>query len=217
MNFSMNFFNDGTPASNGNEPWGSMQEERLSLSEIQRKDLKLQAKQMEDQSKTTSQAGADGNARAQLGSTENSSEAPYLIMKPAKNKKSLQNQKKKKKPEKRAGTKPSTKSSKKRKTSDNCTKPSLNNMLKSMNNQTEGDESEDEDIIKYEKQKWSCEACGAKNTNEGSYCINLIEGKVCGANKPSKIDPKGWGETFKDQRPTCSACTTPLKCRACGK
>lgn len=190
-----------------------VKEERLSPSGLQNQERKQRAKKMEDQSKTTSQAGTDNNAQAELGSSGNSPGGThyYWEVVPIENKKSTQKQKKKRAKMKNKATM----HSKKRKTSDHRTKTSLDNMLKSMKSQTERDESEDEAFIKYEEQKWGCPACQFENTNEGSYCTNIINGKACGTNRPSKIDPKGWGDTFKDQTPPCPVCTTPLMCPAC--
>ena len=197
----MNSFNYRNCASSGE-----------NISEMKDQERKQRAKKMEDQSKTTSQAGTDNNAQAQLGSTGNS--LYYWCVTPIENKKSIQNQEKKK-----TKTTKATMHSKKRKTSDHRTKTSLDNMLKLMNSQTKRDEAEDEAFIKYEQETWACPSCQYENTNDGSYCTNVINGRVCGTNRPSKVDPKGWGDTFKDQlqRPLCSVCTTPLQCQACGK
>ena len=188
-------------------PEVKVKEEPLSPS-LQIQERKQRAIKMEDQSKTTSQAGTDNNAQ----------DKEYWEVLPMENKKSTQKQKKKTAKKKKINNK-ATMHSKQRKTSDHRTMTSLDNMLKSMNSQTERDESEDEDCIKYDKQMWACPTCGLKNTNDGSFCTNSINGRLCGTNKQSKIDPKGWGDAFKDQRPPCPVCTTPLMCPlcACGK
>lgn len=62
----------------------------------------------------------------------------------------------------------------------------------------DGQEEEDRSLTSYEKTEWKCIKCGGTNTNEGSFCINVLGGeKVCGAAKPFDGNFQGWGDCFK--------------------
>lgn len=61
----------------------------------------------------------------------------------------------------------------------------------------DGAEEEDKALLEYEKKTWECGTCKTKNSNEGSYCIQLHGGKVCGAPKPFDGKFLGWGGCFK--------------------
>lgn len=61
-----------------------------------------------------------------------------------------------------------------------------------------GQEEEDRSLLAYEKKTWECPKCNATNTNEGSWCNNVLEGgKVCSEPKKSEGNNLGWGDCFK--------------------
>ena len=58
------------------------------------------------------------------------------------------------------------------------------------------DGAEDQDLIDYEKETWTC-VCGASNTNDGSYCNAIINGVVCNKIRPNtSTTTTGWGSLF---------------------
>ncbi|KAL7449703.1 hypothetical protein ACHAWC_001739, partial [Mediolabrus comicus] len=72
-----------------------------------------------------------------------------------------------------------------------------------------------------------CNKCNGVNSNDGSMCINLVEGKVCAASKPWDGNNLGWGDCFKKQPQQrdqgewiCAVCRLKMskddtKCIAC--
>ena len=61
----------------------------------------------------------------------------------------------------------------------------------------DGQEEEDSSLLAFEKTEWNCGKCNGSNTNDGSFCNNVLGGKVCGAAKPSDGKILGWGNCFK--------------------
>ena len=61
----------------------------------------------------------------------------------------------------------------------------------------EGVDEEDKALMTYEQTTWTCSKCNGTNTNDGSYCINVIGGKVCNSVKPHDGKVLGWGDCFK--------------------
>ena len=72
-----------------------------------------------------------------------------------------------------------------------------NDMLALVDVGVEGEEEEDHKLVAYEKTTWICNKCNGENSNDGSMCINLVEGKVCAASKPWDGNILGWGDCFK--------------------
>ncbi len=67
----------------------------------------------------------------------------------------------------------------------------------------DGQEEEDRSLLAYEKKTWKCPKCNAINTNEGSWCNNVLEGgKVCSGTKKSEVNNLGWGDCFKVSVPS---------------
>ena len=86
---------------------------------------------------------------------------------------------------------------------------------------TEGQEEEDPSTLAHDKEEWTCNECGGTNTNEGSFCNNVLGGeKVCGAVKPFEGKIQGWGNLFKVEKWICCVCTSPndssaIQCSTC--
>ena len=66
-------------------------------------------------------------------------------------------------------------------------------MLEHVN--TNGDESEDEDLTVYERGQWECSKCKAMNLNDAGYCSFILsDGEICGGKK--KCEMKTWDGCF---------------------
>ncbi len=71
----------------------------------------------------------------------------------------------------------------------------------------DGQEEEDRSLLAYEKKTWKCPKCNSINTNEGSFCNNVLEGgKVCSEPKKSEGNILGWGDCFKVSVPSFFDC-----------
>ena len=67
----------------------------------------------------------------------------------------------------------------------------------------DGQEEEDKSLLEFEKTTWECFKCNAMNTNDGSFCNNVLEGgKVCSEPKKSEGINLGWGDCFKVSVPS---------------
>jgi len=60
----------------------------------------------------------------------------------------------------------------------------------------EGQEEEDDKLLEYEKTTWRCNKCNGVNGNDGSFCNNVVEGKVCSTIKPFDGKRLGWHGCF---------------------
>lgn len=78
-------------------------------------------------------------------------------------------------------------------------------------------EGEDPNLVRHERETWNCVKCGARNSNEGSFCTALkADGERCMGTPSSTVAAGGWAGCFMQQvlqnqalenvnssRPTC--------------